>query len=227
MANLKKQVLGKVSGAVGDIVFREMRGRNIVGLKPTSIKIPNDPESIARRARFGLAIRLATVIGSNSWLKAVWLPKTPAGLSVFNYLIKINYPFVTPETTGNFIMMVPGGGFPFSVEQAGKDGDYYQVVVQTIGENSGITPSVEVNIRSVSLIFLSEPAAENLPSYSMRLISSGSEVTTLTGQLTFNAALGSSDALLFDQYQVQKAYHILLTFDAEGNPVNYSSTLSE
>ena len=62
MARLKKTVLGRLSGAIGDIVFREKNGKNFVGLRASSFIPGSDPGSIDRRAKFTLSTQLASII---------------------------------------------------------------------------------------------------------------------------------------------------------------------
>ena len=64
MANLRKKVLGTVSGAVGDILFRTKNGRNYIGTRPLSFVPGKDEKSVARRKRFAMATRLAKQINS-------------------------------------------------------------------------------------------------------------------------------------------------------------------
>ena len=97
MARLNKQVLGRVSGAVGDIVFRERNGKNFIGLKPSRFMPGTDEASIARRARFALNAKLASTINNNDELKSIWFNKAPSGLSSHNFILRQNYPLVAPN----------------------------------------------------------------------------------------------------------------------------------
>ena len=62
MADLRKKVLGTVSGSVGDILFRVRNGKNYLGTKPLSFMPGTDENSIQRRKRFAMATRLAKPI---------------------------------------------------------------------------------------------------------------------------------------------------------------------
>ncbi len=59
MAQLTKAVLGRVSGRLGDTVFRQRNGKNILGTRPSHYAPPDDQGSIDRRARFKFSAKLA------------------------------------------------------------------------------------------------------------------------------------------------------------------------
>ena len=84
MARLKKKVLGQVSGAVGDTVFRERYGNNYLGMRPDSFMPGTSPADFQRRQRFALAAKTGVSINSASKLRALWAGVTPSGFSPFN-----------------------------------------------------------------------------------------------------------------------------------------------
>ena len=65
MATIKKTVLGRISGAVGDVVFKEKNGKNYVGVRASTFTPPSDAASIERRGKFLLSTELASAINSN------------------------------------------------------------------------------------------------------------------------------------------------------------------
>ena len=88
MAQLKKTVLGKVSGAVGDIVFRQRDGLNYIGLRPGSFTPGTNPASVARRARFALAAKASVSVNRIPALKSLWAGVLTNGISPYNYIFK-------------------------------------------------------------------------------------------------------------------------------------------
>ena len=226
MANLKRQVLGKVSGSLGDIVFRQRNGKNILGLKPSSYNLPQDPASVARRGKFRIATKLAAAINSNAQLKSIWKLQAPSGLSVANYVLQSNYAFLNPETLGNSILLVPAGGFPFTVTAVDKTSSQIQVTASAIGTNNGIDTEVEVKVQMLSLLFMSNPSGENASPYTFSLLSSGKIDISLTEQLVFTSPLNGSETMLYDQYQDHTVYFALLTLDAEEKIIHHSITLN-
>jgi len=225
MAELKKTVLGKVSGAVGDIVFRERDGKNYIGLRPDSFVPGTDPASVARRQRFLLSLKAGSSINSVAQFKSLWTEVTPSGLSPFNYIVKTNYRYVTSTSITDLLQLVPGGGFGVAISASSVDRTNVRVVVDPIGSNTGIDPIIEPNIVSAGVIFLSSPIDESVDLYSILTVVSSAQVTSLTEQLRFDAFLTNQQQVLFDKYQVRKTFVALVTLDASSAPVHHSSTI--
>ena len=106
MATLKKTVLGRLSGALGDIVFREKNGKNFVGLRALSFIPGSDQGSVERRSKFYLSTQLASTINSNSRLRSLWLASIPSGKNVYNHLIKSNYSNLQYNNAGDLVKIV-------------------------------------------------------------------------------------------------------------------------
>ena len=226
MAKLKKQVLGRISGALGDIVFREVNGKNFVGVKPSNVNVSNDPASVARRAKFALSAKLAQCINSHQKLKGIWTLKAPAGQSTHNFLIKSNYLNIMDGDLSGLVKIVPDAGFPISSTAGIITASGVQVTLNAIGENNLINAALEVNVQMLSVIFFSDAVDTSVAQYSLVNASSVVQALSLSNPLTFNAPLIGNDELLFDKYRVHKAFNVLLTMDTSGNVIHYSNTLS-
>jgi hypothetical protein len=224
MARLKKKVLGQVSGAVGDIVFRERYGNNYVGMRPDSFIPGTSPADYQRRQRFALAAKTGITINSVAQLKMLWKGATPSGLSSFNYVVKINYPFVTSTDLTNLLQLVPGNGFGVTIEDNNTDRVRVHVLFDPIGTNAGINTALEPNIMMAGVIFLTSPVDQSVGAYSILSVASPTQATDLVQQLTFDANLTSQQQQVFDKYQTTKTFVALITLDAVGNPVHFSST---
>lgn len=225
MAKLKKNILGQVTGALGEVVFKQFNGENYMATRPDSFMPGVDPESIARRSRFALAIRLARAINQSERLKSIWSIKTPAGVSVFNYIFKRNYPFVSPSGVSDGAMLIPDVGFGVTVSAVNLTSTGLTVDISAIGTNAEIITASEPNISMIAVLFLSNPADPLQPAYNYLTLESGNLSTTLNTALSFSALLTSQETQLFNLYQDQKAFFVLTTLDASGAVVHYSSTV--
>jgi hypothetical protein len=224
MANLKKKILGQVSGALGDLVFRERNGSNIIAVRPSSFSTPTDPASVERRGKFTMAAKLAGAINDSSGLKSLWENAAPSDLSYFNYFVKRNYIYVTSETPGNVIELVPSGGFPFASTNVDPAATQFDLTISALGTNNGIDTGVEVNIQTLSVLFLSNPSGENVPPYTFFTLSSGLQPLSLTDPISFISPLSGSQTLIYNQYINAKVYFALVTLDAAGKIIHYSVT---
>jgi hypothetical protein len=224
MANLKKKILGNVSGALGDLVFRERNGTNIIAVRPASFNTPSDPASVSRRGRFTMSAKLAGYIASNSKLKSLWNIQKPAGLTVHNHLVKVNYLSVSMVSPGDTVQIVPAGGFPFSANNVDPSSTQFELIISPLGTSTEINISEEVNLQTFSLLFMSEPSGENTTPYAFIPLVSDIKAITLTDPVTFISPMTGTNTLLFNQYTNIKIYFALVTLDASGNIVRYSIT---
>ncbi|MDY0082632.1 MAG: hypothetical protein RBR74_05565 [Ignavibacteriaceae bacterium] len=225
MAKLKKQVLGRVSGALGDMVFREVNGKNVVGMRPSNINIPGDPESIARRAKFTLSAKLSKAIIFHQDLKTIWKSKAPSGLSAHNFLIRSNYTNVLAGDLTDFVKLVPVAGFPVRYTEVTITDHSVMVVLDVIGSNNNINKSVETHIEMLTIIFLSDPVDETVEDYVFISTSSGNVDLSLKEVIEFTAPLIGNDELLFSKYRSNKVFSAFVTKNEAGNAINYSNTL--
>lgn len=225
MARLNKQVLGRVRGSLGDIVFRERNGKNIIAMRPSSFNPSKDEASIARRAKFTLAAKLASIINSESDLKAVWNTQTPAGLTSHNYILRMNYQFVEPDNVSGLIRILPDAGFGTSISNLAVTTSDISVNVGPIGTSAGINITDEPNCRLYALVFLNNPADDSVAPYSFKLLKSANQATQLDAELTFSFALSNQDSLLISKYNTTKVFFTLVTVDVDEMIVNNSNTL--
>jgi hypothetical protein len=225
MAELKKKVLGQVTGAVGDMVFRERYGLNYISTRPTSFMPGMDPASIARRGRFALTAKTSVSINRIAELKALWSAAAPSGKSGYNYIFQSNYAFISPSDVTDLLKIVPDNGFGITITGNTINNTSVQAVIGPLGIKAGINATLEAELMMTCVEFLSDPIDESVGAYSLLSLTSGKVPTTLTDPITFDADLTSQQSLVFDKYQTYKVFIAVLTLDATGKPVHYSSSV--
>jgi|SRR5690606_5003198 len=224
MASLKKKILGSVSGALGDVVFRERKGNNIIAVRPASFKTPLDAQSVERRGKFTMATKLARAVYVSSDLKSLWQSAAPSGTSPFNYLVKQNYFSVNSASPGSSIKMVPAGGFTFTSSEAVQDSTGFSLTINALGTNNGIDTNVEVNLQVYSILFMGSPTDDNVAPFTFLTLSSDIKPLTLDNPVTFATPLISSQTVLYNQYSDYMTYFALVTLDSQGKVIHYSIT---
>jgi hypothetical protein len=224
MANLRKKVLGTVSGAVGDILFRAKNGKNYVGTKPSSFMPGTDERSIARRKRFSMATRLSRPINSIYQLKSLWRTITPAGLSPYNQIVKANYKNVQSDSIGDLVKLVPDIGFSVQVITFNVDANRLRVTLTGLTSSSGIDPAVELSFLIVGVLHLSNPADEMQEGHSFLRVVAIEQTLTLNTEINLDLPFHDQTSQLIAQYQDRKAFLTLLTLDTNKQVVNYSNT---
>lgn len=224
MATLKKTILGRLSGTVGDIVFRNKHGRNFVSSKPASFNAPSDEASLERRARFRLSIKFASSVGSIPELKEIWRTYKPTRYTTHNFIFKENYPLITHEDVSNAAMIVPSNGFINDFDSINVSQSNLRVEYTSIGSEPGIDPLVEVNLRLAGIIFLSSPVDPSSPPYSFISVLSGPVPVDLIEPLVFTASFSAQQSELVSKYQTRKALCTVISFTAENKIVNFART---
>jgi hypothetical protein len=224
MGRMNKQVLGKISGSVGDIVFRQRNGKNFAMTKPGSFIPGDDPQSIDRRDRFGLTVKFCSQVNSVPYLNALWAKKAPNGAIAYNFLTKTNYKVITPSDITDQAVLVPEFGFSVTVNSAAIVPPQVNAVINPIGTTAGIDPVTEPTIRLVCIVCLSNPNDEFLDSNAFITMASPGQTTVLDTQLTFTIPYSNQETQIYNAYQDSKAFFALVTLDSDDNPVHYSTT---
>ena len=91
MAEVFKSVIGRLTGALGNMVFRNRGETTFITMRPKSFTSGNDQAAKDRRARFGLTGMFATAVNQDANLKKFWDLSTPANMSAANGIFKTNY----------------------------------------------------------------------------------------------------------------------------------------
>ena len=224
MAQLHKQVLGKLSGTVGDIVFRQRSGKNYAAIKPGSFIPGNDSAAIDRRDRFALTCKFSSHINAVPYLNALWKERVPSGVSPYNYMTKVNYKFADSGELTDLASIVPDLGFGVTINSSSVVPPSLQVVVDPIGNLAGIDPAAEPAIRICTIISLTNPNDEFIDRVDFITLVSAGQPTVLDAQLTFQVPYSNQESQIFNSYQDKKAFSTLITLDADEKPVHYSNT---
>ena len=224
MADLRKKVLGTVSGAVGDILFRAKNGRNYVGTRPLSFTPGTDEKSVARRKRFGMATRLARPINSIYRLKSLWKAVAPVPLHSYNMIVRANYNSVGPDSISNTIKLVPEIGYSVQFSEFTLNVNRMRVALDGLTSASGINPSVEIYCQLVGIIHLSNPVDTEKEPHVFIPVVSIEQALALNIEITDDIIFQDVISQLLAMYQDRKAFLTLLTLDTDRNVIHYSNT---
>ncbi len=224
MADLRKKVLGTVSGAVGDILFRAKNGRNYVGTRPVSFTPGTDEKSIARRKRFGMATRLARPINSIYRLKELWKAAAPVPLHSYNMIVRANYSSVGPDSISNTVKLVPEIGFSVQSNNLELDENHMRITLQGLTSISGINPAVEIYCQIVGIIHLSNPVDPEKEPHVFIPVVSIEQALALNTEINDDIIFQDVISQLLAMYQDRRAVLTLLTLDTDRQVIHYSNT---
>ena len=224
MAKIRKQVLGRVSGAVGDVLFRVKNGKGYVGTRPVSFIPGKDDLSIARRKRFALSVKYAKTVNEIASLKYFWKQFKSPTQSAYNFIMKSNYHAILPDDVTGSATMVPDVGFSVNISSSTITADETKVSIDPIGNNSGIDPLVETKIQLASVIFFKAPLSESYALYHFLPLLSPEISLSLTEATQFVIPLSDQQSQIFTQYSTHKAFFAFFTLDYIGKVVHFSNT---
>ncbi|AFH50174.1 Hypothetical protein IALB_2471 [Ignavibacterium album JCM 16511] len=225
MARMKKQVLGKVSGGVGDLVFRNRNENNYIALKPIRFNTPMDDRAVARRNKFKSAVQLASAINSIVPLKEQWSKKTAGNNTVYNRIVKANYPTIINMLPSEYTLLMPGKGFSFVTQTISLSQDDVKLSTEAIGNDAGLNTEIEKQIRMTAVLCLSGPSNTMYPEVVYLPLISQVQTLVLTDPLNFQINLRSDEKELFNLYGSKRLLAGLLTFNVDSIPVTHSNTL--
>jgi hypothetical protein len=109
MAIINLKGMGRISGRVGNIVFRTRYGKTYISARPCSYNSPKTTEATGRRLRFKTTGKLASCINRDEMLKRIWTQK---GLNMtgYNAIFKNLHDYVSNDEVGE-INIFPDYGF--------------------------------------------------------------------------------------------------------------------
>ena len=224
MATLTKTVLGRVSGSIGDITFRQKNGSNFLSTRPGSFTPGSDEASINRRGKFAFACKLAASIVSIDSIKSFWEDVAGAGKTAYNTIVGINYKFIATNSITPQTFLTPGIGFSVKTNSFTLSSTGLQVVFDAIGTNAGIDLNTEKSIQLSAIVSLSDRVDETVEDYCLLPLVSSNQLLTVDAASTFSIPLSNQESQLYGKYNVRKVLYALVTIDTGGKAVHYSST---
>lgn len=228
MSKVIDQYLGVLRGKMGPNVFKMVDGDPYAATAPHFKLVNNDPLVLARRAKFGMTMKLGHCINAIPQLKQFWskfeVPAHPKAKNVCNKVVVMNYPYASATGFSNFAMLVPEKGFKVTATSITMTSSNITVVLAAIGESTFIDPTVDVSCRLACVLVLSDPTNPNeIPTRLFHFISD-SIVLSQTNPMTIEITVDDFEGQYIDGYTTQKALFALISTNADDVPQNYSNT---
>lgn len=107
MARVTNGIFGSASGRIGKHVYRNIRGKNFVSIRPESYIISDSEKAVANRKKFGLTSSFAKFIAGNDALKQTWKQNSKDKSYTYNKIIKANAAYTKEETLTPLNRIVP------------------------------------------------------------------------------------------------------------------------
>lgn len=218
--------IGQITGKLGGVVFKRRGNKTYISKAPAHIKPTNDPATKLRRKKFAWVGKFAAAVNSSPLLRSLWNSSSSRSISSFNKIFKqIFSTFSSLDYTGP-IVFTPGSGFALTASSVvfGKSSIFIEA--GSIGHTHGIDPSVETSIVAVGIMVLSDPLENQYPEEMFLPVKSPTLPLLLDDNSNFIIPLLGPDLSIYGLYRTKKAYLVLITLDASGNPIHHSVIIS-
>lgn len=139
MARVFSNVIGNLSGKLGNLSARISYGRTILAARPASYNSPNDAATMERRGKFLATVRFALQVMNLSALNELWKQVKPNGISVFNQIVSTNYQFTSP-TRPTIDNIIAPDGFALNVQNVLLDADKLTAVLPALNTATILSP---------------------------------------------------------------------------------------
>jgi len=225
MAEVFKSVIGRLTGALGNMVFRNRGSVTTVSMRPKSFLAGTDIKAQNRRARFGLTGMFAAAVNKDASLKRFWDLATPPNMSAANGIFKANYKHITPDDVTDLARLTPGISVKVSAVSSSMTNVLVSATLDVIGTDQKIDLLVEKKIQMVAVIYCKSPLNEDEAKNHFICLKSGKVVLNLTTELAFTIPLMSDETQYFDIYSSQKCFYTFVTLDDDDVPYHFTNTL--
>jgi len=225
MAVVKGNVLGNLSGKLGNLSARTVEGRTILAARPSSFNVNYDPAVVEVRQKFAVTANFAKNISAISTLSEIWKNSKENGISVFNTIFKKNFQFsgVDKPTVDNIITP---DGFDLPVSAATLSANALDLEIDGLGNGTVITAE-DVDLSIVSLVVYFNPIDPNDKEYQTIKLSKDIAAFPFAddyaGSINFNVIQRNIAA----KYQNNIIYLIAASKSADGKVVQYSKTFAQ
>lgn len=229
---------GRISGKLGELVFRNFPDKTVVSKRPISFKPSSDPASVNRRQRFKLTSLFAKSVKSFPVAYELWAKKTRNKMSAYNCVFKHNHDAVEHNDVSKYVRIFPDSHFHVEPESFILTKDYLHVSFNPADSN--ILGYNDVKYLQVAvIIFCKDPVVDIrddckfITYLSSPLKISGSEKLSFSLALSDNEIINpeipslmdyqKSEFAFFNQHSVFLAF---MSLDSTKNYVQNSQTLS-
>jgi hypothetical protein len=225
MAEVFKSVIGRLTGALGNMVFRNRFDKTTITMRPKSYRMPMDEDAIKRRARFALTGAFSRAVNAFPDLKKFWDNMTPNDMTAMNGIFKGNYDQITDTDVSNTASLVPLIGVKAVSTDFTLTSSQLSVTLAAIGTAEGIDTLKEMTIYMAAVIFCKTPIDPTFKKFHfLSLKSTGSSISLIT-PMTFTIDITGIDKQYFEKFTGHKAFVTFVTRDIMNKPVNFLNTL--
>lgn len=225
MAKLSGNVIGNLSGRLGNLSARTIAGKTILAARPSSFHVNYSPAVMAIRGKFHVTIELSKTILSLPTLAAIWQSKKDAGISAFNTICRKNFALssAAQPTTDNIITPA---GFSLHASAAAVESDKVTASISAMNTDAVFSED-EVNLSANAVVCFTDPVNPDEIPY--QLIACSKEVPGFNFNQSYELQidLDLKQQLIAAKYTKKVLLLSLASKNADGKVIQYSSTLPQ
>ena len=225
MALVSGNVLGNLSGKLGNLSARTVNGQTILAARPSSFNASQDPASLEVRSKFAVTANFAKNVLSLSTLDEIWKKTKESGISVFNAIFKSNFAFSSTLKPTEQNIITPGG-FALPATAAAVDSDKITASFNALN-TTAIFGADEVALSANALVVFSNPTVPTDPAFQVVVLSKEVSNFNFTQNYSLQIDFNIVQANIAAKYQDSTLLLAVASKDAAGKVVQYSSTYSK
>lgn len=225
MAIVNGNVLGNLSGKLGNLSARTVDGRTILAARPSSFNASQEPAVLEVRQKFSVTAKFASAILALTSLVSIWKKVRNVASSVFNEVFQSNFAYSSIEKPTVQNILAPEG-FPLQIAVAAVAADKITATIPILNTAS-VFGADEVNLSANAIVCYHDPAnAEDEP---FKIISLSKEVAAHNFAQTYDLEidLNATQKNTAAKYQHSILYVCVVTKTADGKVVQNSGTYTK
>jgi hypothetical protein len=225
MAIVNGNVIGNLSGKLGNLSARTVDGRTILAARPSSFNASQDPAVLAVRQKFSVTAKLASAILALTSLVSIWKKVRNVASSVFNEVFQSNFANSSIDKPTEQNIIVPDG-FPLQITTAAVAADKVTATLPILNASS-VFGADEVNVSANALVCYYDPTNEADEPF--KIISLSKEVSAYNFAQTYELEidLNALQKNTAAKYQHSILYVCVVTKTVDGKVVQNSGTYTK
>jgi len=225
MAIVNGNVIGNLSGKLGNLSARTVDGRTVLAARPSSFNASQEPAVLTVRQKFSVTAKFASAILALTSLVSIWKKVRNVASSVFNEIFQSNFAYSSIEKPTEQNILAPEG-FPLQIAVAAVAADKITATIPILNTAS-VFGADEVNLSANAIVCYYDPAnAEDEP---FKIISLSKEVAAHNFAQTYDLEidLNATQKNTATKYQHSILYMCVVTKTSDGKVVQNSGTYTK
>ncbi|MCX6156881.1 MAG: hypothetical protein NTY74_02765 [Ignavibacteriae bacterium] len=227
MATITNPTFGKYKGKIGKFILKIRGDKMFISAAPSNRRKANDPASIARKNKFGMATKFASCLAKNQYMKQIWLKSEPIKKSSANNLItKTVYPYIVNNDISQNPRIFPSfPGLQFEMNNISVKPDSISVEINPVPESQQEGYPVlnqASHLQMAVFLKLSDPLDPCLEAYKLFNFSSANVPFNPNNQTKFSIPFIDAAQMYISEYFSLRLFIVFFALDSMSNLLGFS-----